>query len=199
MRAASVGRAVTDRRTEALGVRGIQHLQRAAGNKAVGGMLDEEPSPVLGVVGKGGGSALDGATRSQMERAMGQDFGAVRVHTGGEAARSAASVQAQAYTVGNDIVFSAGRYDPGSDSGKRTLAHELTHVVQQRAGAVDGTPQAGGISVSDPSDRFERAAEHNADRVMAQRDVDLPAAGNVAPTVAAAVQRQEGGEDEQEE
>src|SRR6185437_12549333 len=50
--------------------------------------------------------------------------------------------------------------------GKVTLAHELTHVVQQRSGPVDGTPTGGGIKVSDPGDRFEREAATNAERVM---------------------------------
>jgi hypothetical protein len=72
------------------------------------------------------------------------------------------------------------------------LAHELTHVVQQRSGPVDGTPSGGGIQVSDPSDRFEREAASNADRAMA-----APAP---VPTSASgpAVQRQED-EDEQPE
>lgn len=158
-------RAVADHRPDKLNARSVMHIQRAAGNRAAGAMLEEQ-SPVLDVVGKGGGRPLDGGTRSQMEGAFGQDFGDVRVHTGGEASQSAASVQAHAYTVGNDVVFGEGNYSPGTDSGNKMLAHELTHVVQQRSGAVDGTPQAGGISVSNPSDRFEQAAERNAETVM---------------------------------
>jgi hypothetical protein len=69
--------------------------------------------------------------------------------------------------VGSDVVFRRGQYDPGSPSGQRTLAHELAHVVQQSQGPVDGTDAPGGIRVSDPSDRFERAAEQTADHVMA--------------------------------
>jgi hypothetical protein len=57
-------------------------------------------------------------------------------------------------------------YEPGSDSGRHMLAHELTHVVQQRSGPVDGTDAGGGVKVSDPSDRFEREAVANADHVM---------------------------------
>ena len=167
------GRAVAQRRPAVLSPEGILHLQRAAGNQAVVQLMEEQ-SPVLGVVGKGGGSALDPTTRSQMEAAVGADFSSVRIHTGAEAAKSATSVQASAYTVGNDIVFGSGGFDAGSAAGKRTLAHELTHVVQQRSGAVDGTPQAGGISVSDPSDRFERAAESNADKVMASLAAPQP-------------------------
>ena len=79
------------------------------------------------------------------------------------------SVNAHAYTVGSNVVFQRDKYDPSSAEGKTMLAHELTHVVQQRSGPVDGTSAGGGIKVSDPSDRFEREAAANADRVMSAR------------------------------
>src|SRR5207245_2550389 len=88
-----------------------------------------------------------------------------RVHSEASSAQSARSVNALAYTVGRDIVFGAGQYAPGTDRGGRILAHELTHVVQQRSGPVDGTPARGGTSLSDPSDRFEREADGIADCV----------------------------------
>jgi hypothetical protein len=69
--------------------------------------------------------------------------------------------------VGSNVVFQRDKYDPGSADGKTMLAHELTHVVQQRSGPVDGSSAPGGIKVSDPSDRFEREASANAERVMA--------------------------------
>jgi len=74
-----------------------------------------------------------------MEARLGHDFGDVRVHDDSRAHDSAVSVNANAYTVGSNIVFQRDRYDPGSADGKLTLAHELTHVVQQRSGPVDGT------------------------------------------------------------
>ena len=120
-----------------------------------------------------------------MESRLGADFSDVRVHTDARASESAQSVQAQAYTVGTDVVFQSGKYAPESDSGKRMLAHELTHVVQQRSGPVDGTPAGGGIKISNPADRFEQAAETSADHVMSSNSVASPATG-----VAAGVQRQ---------
>jgi hypothetical protein len=151
------------------------HLQKTAGNATVSAALEEqEPSLVKDVVGSGGGSPLDRDTRSFMESRLGADFGDVRVHTDGKATESARSVQAHAYTVGNDVVFQSNKYAPQSDSGQRMLAHELTHVVQQRSGPVDGTPAPGGIKVSDPSDSFERAAESTADRVMSSQAVSSP-------------------------
>lgn len=78
---------------------------------------------------------LDAATRRFMEAGFGHDFGAVRVHTGADAARSAAGVDARAYTVGEHIVFGPGEYAPSRAEGRRLLAHELAHVVQQSRGA----------------------------------------------------------------
>src|SRR3712207_1422922 len=128
---------------------------------------EEERSPVLDVVGSGGWSPLDADTRADMESRLGHDFGDVRVHTDAAAHDSARSLNAQAYTVGSDVVFQRDRYDPASAGGRLMLAHELTHVVQQRSGPVDGTDTGGGVRVSDPSDRFERAAVANAERAMA--------------------------------
>jgi Domain of unknown function (DUF4157) len=114
----------------------------------------------------GGGAPLDAATRATMEGAFGASFEGVRVHTDERASRSAESVGASAYTVGSDVVFRSGQYSPGSASGRRTLAHELAHVVQQSRGPVDGTDAPGGIRVSSPSDRYEQAAEATAEVVM---------------------------------
>jgi Domain of unknown function (DUF4157) len=174
----SASRALAEGRPSSLDKTGLMHLQRAAGNASVNSFLaeDQERSPVLDVVGSGGGQPLDRDTRTEMETNLGHDFSDVKVHTGGKASESAKSVQAQAYTVGNDIVFGGDNYSPGTSAGKRMLAHELTHVVQQRSGPVDGTPASGGVSISDPSDRFEQAAEQSADRVMAG-PASTPSAG----------------------
>ncbi|HEU4422800.1 MAG TPA: DUF4157 domain-containing protein [Pilimelia sp.] len=181
-------RAATAGRTDVLGAAGMLGLQRVVGNAGVGSMLEEERSPVHDVVNSGGGSPLDADTRADMEARLGQDFGDVRVHTGGPAHESARSVHAQAYTVGTNVVFQQGAYDPSSAQGRHMLAHELTHVVQQRSGPVDGTDAGGGVKVSDPSDRFEREAVATADQVMAPG----PATGTPAVSgPAAAVQRTE--------
>lgn len=124
-------------------------------------------SPILDVVGKGGGEPLAEPVRSSMEHAMGTSFSDVRVHADGNAARSAAAVQAAAYTSGHEIVFAPGQYAPHTTAGAMTLAHELTHVVQQRAGRVAGRPTGDGISMSEPHDAHEEAAEANAQRIVA--------------------------------
>ncbi len=80
-----------------------------------------------------GGATLSAAARNQLEPRFGHDFGDVRVHTGPQAADSARELNAHAYTFGRDVVFGAGRYAPETDAGRRLLAHELTHVLQQSA------------------------------------------------------------------
>ncbi|MBF6337095.1 DUF4157 domain-containing protein [Nocardia abscessus] len=158
-------RAALSGRLEAASPSGLIGLQRAAGNAGTA-TLFEDPSPVHQVVASGGGRQLEPEVRTDMESRFGQDFGDVRVHTDGAAHESAKSVDAHAYTVGSNIVFQRDAYDPSSTAGRHTLAHELTHVVQQRSGPVDGTDAGGGLKVSDPSDRFEREAVANADRVL---------------------------------
>ncbi len=106
------------------------------------------------------GHPLPAGLRSEMEQRLGSDFSDVRVHTGPRAERSADAVSARAYTSGSHVVIGAG----GAD--KHTLAHELTHVIQQRQGPVSGVQNSDGLRVSDPSDRYEREAERNARRAM---------------------------------
>ena len=77
------------------------------------------------------GQPLDATTREFFSARFGHDFGKVRVHADAEAAESARSVNALAYTVGRDVVFGAGQFAPGTRVGRQLLAHELTHVVQQ--------------------------------------------------------------------
>jgi hypothetical protein len=194
----------------------LLQLQRLAGNAGVVQMLaeegavaqEEQASPVHDVVGKGGGSPLDVSVRGQMESSFGQDFSDVRVHTDGQASKSAESVGANAYTVGSDIVFRTGHFDASSPTGQRTIAHELSHVVQQRSGPVDGTEAAGGIRLSDPSDKFERAADTTADQVLSGSNApSTPAAGSWSAVqleeaedeAGAPVQRVAAPEDEEEE
>ncbi|MEV7426422.1 DUF4157 domain-containing protein [Streptomyces sp. NPDC091212] len=213
-------RAAVAGRSDVVGTAGMRSLQRSVGNSAAGAVLSreaaeeapepaaEERSPVHDVV-SGGGSPLDTDTRTDMEGRMGADFSDVRVHTDSAAHESAKGVGAHAYTVGNHVVFQRDSYDPSSPAGRTTLAHELTHVVQQRSGPVEGSEAPGGIRVSDPSDRFEREAVANADRVLAdpgpapvpdpvRTAVPAPAASPPSVQSVQSVQR-ESAEDEDEE
>ena len=164
-------RAAAVERADALNAGTLLNLQRLAGNSNVSSLLNDEvdePSPVRDVIESGGGVPLDSSTRGFMESRLGHDFGDVRVHTGARADHSARSINAQAYTVGTDVVFRSGSYQPDTPIGQRVIAHELTHVVQQKAGPVAGTPAGGGIRLSDPSDPFEQAAERSAKAAVTQ-------------------------------
>ncbi len=89
------------------------------------------PDSVHKEVNSGKGNVFEPHTKTLMENRFGQDFSQVRIHTGSEAAESAHSIDAKAYTSGNHIVFGAGEYQPGTREGQRLLAHELVHVGQQ--------------------------------------------------------------------
>jgi hypothetical protein len=103
------------------------------------GGAGEHAPPIVHDVLRSPGAPLDRATRGFMERRFGHSFADVRVHADATAAASARAVHAQAYTVGRDIVFDSGRYAPQDRAGRGLLAHELTHVVQQR-GDAHGAP-----------------------------------------------------------
>jgi len=178
---------------------GTRSLQRMAGNAAVASVLqrkagsDEEldGSGVQDAIGRTG-EKLDDTTSSRLSKGFGVDPAGV------ELVRDDASttgVQAKAYTVSNKIVVPSS-FDTSSTDGQRTLAHEFTHVQQQASGPVDGTPASGGVSVSDPSDRYEREAESNADRVMGGGFAEVAQAGISSSGLqrqaeAATVQREE--------
>ena len=185
---------------------GTRSLQRMAGNAAVATVLQRKAGSGEDLDGSGvkdavsrSGEKLDDQTSSRLSSGFGVD------PSGVELVRDDASttgVQAKAYTVANKIVVPSG-FDTSSTDGQRTLAHEFTHVQQQAAGPVDGTPAAGGVSVSDPSDRYEREAESNADRVMGGGFADVAQAGISSSGLqrqaeAGAVQRA-GAEEEEEE
>jgi hypothetical protein len=151
-------------------------LQQHIGNRAVQCAINRSRSTEPGddlarriQAASSGGSALDAAARDRLEPGLGADLSSVRIHADAEADHLSRSVEAIAFTSGQDIFFRSGTYDPNSSQGLHLLAHETTHVVQQSAGPVAGTPAPGGVSISDPSDSFEQAAEQTAARVMSER------------------------------
>ena len=103
-------------------------IQRFTGQSS--GQMGAAPASVDRVLA-GSGRPLEPALRQDMEQRFGHDFSRVRVHSGAAAEQSARDIDAHAYTVGHYIVFGAGRFAPGTHEGRRLIAHELTHVVQQ--------------------------------------------------------------------
>jgi hypothetical protein len=116
-------------------------------------------SAVLNVL-RSRGRPLPVAVRREMQARLGADLADVRLHTDQAAQQSAAGIDADAYTSGSHIVIGAR----GAD--RHTLAHELAHVLQQRSGPVQGSDDGSGLRISDAGDRFERAAEATATRVL---------------------------------
>jgi hypothetical protein len=119
-----------------------------------------EAPPIVHETLRSPGHTLDPETQAFFEARFGQGLGHVRVHTDARASQSARAVNALAYTVGRDIVFAPGRFAPSANEGRRLLAHELAHVIQQRD--VTGIPER----VSDPSDPLERDADRMANHAM---------------------------------
>ena len=105
----------------------------------------------------GTGAALDPGVRADMESRFGESFSDVRIYDDAQAHRAAAELEAKAYTQGRDVAFAEGRYEPKSPDGKRLLAHELAHVVQQRRGGLQ--------PALDPQAPHELAADQAADAV----------------------------------
>lgn len=146
-----------------------QRLQRRA---AVHGHAGEAP-PIVREVLSGPGQPLDLQTRAFMEPRFGHDFSRVRVHADGHAAESARAVGALAYTVGHHIVFDAGQHAPATMVGRRLMAHELAHVVQQTRAAAGALPAR--LAVDAAVTPAERDADAIADRVIG------PASGHASP------------------
>ena len=143
-----------------------ERLASEVGNRAFGALLAREGAGIMqdGTVHpdvqatiartQGGGGALDGRTRERFAPSLGDSLQDVRVHTDAGADALARSVSARAFTTGSDVFFAAGEYRPGTGEGDRLLAHELTHVVQQR-----GVPTTGPLTVSEPGDAQETEAD----------------------------------------
>jgi hypothetical protein len=134
---------------------GRSSLQRQARNSVTPQTVPSLVHDVLRLPGR----PLEAATRTFMEPRFGCDFGRVRIHADARAAESARAVNALAYTVGRDVVFGSGQYAPQTGAGRRLLAHELAHVVQQGQVEVPGTI---GIDTT-----HEQAAEAAATAVVA--------------------------------
>lgn len=129
-------------------------LQRSANGLLPSHIVPQSVHEVLGSPGQ----PLNTSTRSFMESRLGHDFSNVRVHTDTRAAESARAVNALAYTVGRNIVFGSGHYAPGTSEGKRLVAHELTHVVQQRH--VSDVSRGGPILLGPIGGTYEQEANY---------------------------------------
>lgn len=127
-------------------------------------MESASAAPEAETAGPARGRALDAAIRAEMERGFGTPFGDVRIHDDAAGGESAQRLGARAYTYGRDIYFAPGAYQPDTPPGRRLLAHELAHVVQQRGG--DATEQAASATSPQPIAASEREADTAAETVV---------------------------------
>lgn len=121
-----------------------------------GGRVHPDIESAIGAA-RGHGTVLDGAVRERVGGALGDSLADVRVHADEPADALARSVSARAFATGTDIFFARGEYRPQTASGDALLAHELTHVVQQR-----GSPTSGPLTVTDPGGALEAEADATA-------------------------------------
>jgi uncharacterized protein DUF4157 len=117
-----------------------------------GGLVHPDVQAAIAAT-RGAGRPLERSVASTLAPALGS-LDDVRVHTGDGAAAMARAVAARAFTVGSDIYFGRGEYNPGTAEGNRLIAHEVAHTIQQR-----GAPDDGPLTVSQPGDALERDAE----------------------------------------
>ncbi|MEM7343775.1 MAG: DUF4157 domain-containing protein [Chloroflexota bacterium] len=118
---------------------------------------------------RGSGRPLPKDTQTDMESSMGADFSGVRIHNDSESHTLSRSLNARAFTTGQDVFFGENEYNPSSGEGRHLLAHELTHVVQQggsdpKDSSANNAPQAK-LEVSQPGDPLEKEADEVADQV----------------------------------
>jgi len=142
-------------------------VQRSGGNEGF-----QAPAEVSELIEsqRGKGAALSTQTQTTMGRLFGRNFSDVRVHTDQTASRLNKDLSARAFTVGTDIFFSSGSYQPGSVEGKKVLGHELTHVIQQTSGRVSG-----GVGLVRPAgDVFEQEADATARAIERDQDTAQP-------------------------
>ncbi len=136
-------------------------LQRAA--RDANGVAEGADSAVAAASSSSSGMALPETLMRKFEGSLGADLSGVRVHTGEASAAANHAVGAKAYTMGNDIHFGAGQYDPSSPSGEHLLAHEVAHTVQQSGGAQRMQFK---LEVSSPGDHLEHEADHAASAMV---------------------------------
>ena len=183
----------------------VLQLQRHYGNRAIQRLIQraalQRDQDSIGLEGgaveadlqnqinsaRGGGQPLDRTVGSKIGGALGADFSGVKVHTDSKSDSLNRSLSAKAFTLGSDVFFSKGAYNPGTHGGKQLLAHELTHVVQQGAAAGTGQRKVDKVqtklTVGPAGDKYEQEADAVASRVMRAQTQSAPmVAGENKPT-----------------
>lgn len=164
VRSGGIGEKNAVQRRQADMVTTVNALQQAVGNRAVGRLIRSEET-LEPLRASDVGRPVPQAIQNAMAASMGHSLQSVRLHTGGKVAASAKALKARAYTVGRDIVFGAGQFSPDTRSGRRLIAHELVHALQQRR--APGRGKSTGVLKTD--DPLERQADRIAGQVVRGR------------------------------
>ncbi len=141
--------------------------------KGVGPSVSNQTQSIVDQVLNSPGKPLDPATRGFFEARFRHDFSRVRIHADSQGSESAKLVRANAYTVGNHVAFDNGYYSPQSPDGRKLLAHELAHTVQQSQTQVTPTGTEG-LQISEPGDASERQADAAAERLLSTEERSTP-------------------------
>lgn len=165
-------------------VSSFQKLQKLAGNRAVQRLVQRTPvgsnAPINNTTpfelddeiasqiekARLGGQPMDTSARSTLEPSLGYDLSTVKIHNSPEDSQLSQAVGAKAFTLGSDVFFKEGAYNPQSSDGQQLLAHELTHVIQQNEGNVGSSAR---MSVNAPGDSHEQEADKTAREITAQQ------------------------------
>lgn len=172
----SLQRKITPINTRSINRKAVDHGQPSQPIGMQGGAIDSQMESTIQRQ-RGGGRPLDDSTRTKMESAFGTDFSGVKIHTSTQADQLNRSINADAFTTGQDVFFRSGNYSPQSAAGQKLLAHELTHVVQQTGKkSVQRKDHKPGVQVNGtlPSNRISTKARmmHLDFVVMKRKDVD---------------------------
>ncbi|HEX4708663.1 MAG TPA: DUF4157 domain-containing protein [Candidatus Udaeobacter sp.] len=151
-----------------------KRLQRFTSQPSTFNSQPAEVPPIVHEVLRSPGQPLDSRTRAFMEPRFGHDFTRIRIHNDEKASESARALDAQAFTLGNHVVFATRQYSPATTEGQTLLAHELTHAIQQSGVASQSASQ---LKISSPSDPLEQEAERISQTVVGNLR-DVPTAGN---------------------
>lgn len=163
---------------QVVGNRAFAAMAARSGGLTADGIVHPDVRTAIAAA-QGGGRSLDPSLRTDLEAGFGQDLDDVRVHTGTDADALARSVDARAFALGRDVWFAEGQYDPGTESGRRLVAHEVAHTVQQGP-----APVPADLQVTNPGDAVESDADRMVDAALSRQPAAHAPLGDADPQVA---------------
>lgn len=186
----------------------LLHWQSTIGNHAVQRAIDRSSSSAAAIddlaqrirAASIGGRPIDTSARERLEASLNADLSAVKIHTDDEAVHLSQALDARAFATGQHIFFQQGQYQPNTVEGLHLLAHEATHILQQASEQIAGESVGDSVSISEPTDSRERAADRIADQIVLESPASSRHTHMSSPVInstwSIAVQREEAGAEE---